>query len=110
MPTPRDSIQQSCVPIAILVFALSAAAHVAATAGRIAALPGGGNVAACGQNQGGNGKREENQRAAGHVFLQGFLFIRRGPKRHRFQQAGPSQPQGRFCGGTVNLRFVTLFQ
>ena len=110
MAVPRDSTEESGVPSALLTVALAAAAGVTAAARCcIAILAGGGNVAAGGQNQGGNGKREENQRAAGHVFLQGFL-IRQGPKQHRFQQAGSSEQQGRFCGGTVNLRFVTLFQ
>ena len=62
------------MPSAVLVFALTAATNVAAAAGRIAILTGPGKVAAGGQNQGGNGKREENQRAAGHVFLQDSLL------------------------------------
>jgi len=67
-------MQESCVPSAVLLFALATATDVAATAGRVATLAGAGNVTASGQNQGGNGKREENQRAAGHVFLQVSLL------------------------------------
>ena len=69
---PRDSTKESCVSSALL--ALAAATNVAAAAGRIAILARAGNIAAGGQNQGGNGKREENQRAAGHVCLQGFFI------------------------------------
>jgi len=58
-----------------LLFALAGRSRVTAAARRIAILAGGGDVATGGQNQGGDGKGEENQRAAGHGLSPGILYL-----------------------------------
>jgi hypothetical protein len=57
------------------LLALTAATNEARSARRVAILARGGHIRAGGRNKGGNGKREENQRAAGHGLSPGILYL-----------------------------------